>query len=70
MSTGIRISNVATHSFGVTLWLVPPRISVRVAVSIIPLFLSSWPLSNSFFNSVMTDDVSSMEFFASHGALA
>ena len=64
------MSIIASHSSAVTLWLVPPFISVKVAVNIIPFGLSDWFASSASFSALMNTYDSSIAFFASQGALA
>src|SRR5919202_5230880 len=67
---GTRISIVTLHFCGVTLWLEPPVISVRLQL-IDLAWLSELPMShNSFFIAAQKSYISSIEFLASQGALA
>ena len=68
------MSTVASQSFGVTLWLVPPDIFVTVAVRAADRLFPSPPgtsgPSSSALMAAQNRTASSMAFFESHGALA
>src|SRR5215210_2348203 len=67
---GTLMSTVTLHFCGVTLWLEPPVISVRLQLIDLALFsaVPTRPISDLI--SFQKSYISSIEFFASQGALA